>query len=59
MLAWEIVTPHYRRTYNFGTRSWGYLDCADLGNFSARCAHLLTELRGCTESGWNAVVIEL
>jgi hypothetical protein len=26
MLAWEIVAPHYRRTYNFGTRSWAYLD---------------------------------
>jgi hypothetical protein len=26
ILAWEIVSPHYRRTYNFGTRSWGYVD---------------------------------
>jgi hypothetical protein len=25
-LAWEIVSPHYRRTYDFGTRNWGYLD---------------------------------
>jgi hypothetical protein len=26
VLAWEIVAPHYRRTYNFETRRWSYLD---------------------------------
>lgn len=26
MLAWEIVSPHYRRIYNFETRHWSHLD---------------------------------
>jgi hypothetical protein len=26
ILAWEIVSPHYRRVYNFETRSWSYVD---------------------------------
>ena len=26
MLVWQVVTPHFRRIYNFDTRSWSYLD---------------------------------
>lgn len=26
ILAWQIVAPHYRRTYDFETRRWSYLD---------------------------------
>jgi hypothetical protein len=25
-LWWEVVPPHYRKIYNFETRSWSYLD---------------------------------
>lgn len=26
MLVWQVVTPHFRKIYNFDTRSWSYLD---------------------------------
>lgn len=26
MLVWQVVPPHYRRIYNFETRSWSRLD---------------------------------
>jgi hypothetical protein len=26
MLFWHVVPPHYRKIYNFETRSWSYLD---------------------------------
>lgn len=26
MLFWQVVPPHYRKIYNFETRSWSYLD---------------------------------
>jgi hypothetical protein len=26
MLYWQVVPPHFRKIYNFETRSWSYLD---------------------------------